>query len=97
MNADWRTRYELAIDAARQAGDLAHTYFDGAFEVEWKADQSPVTIADRRAEELVRAIAAKHPDSWISYLANDTLANSETNKGVDPKYRPRGYNEGPKE
>ncbi len=29
--------------------------------------------------------------------ATDTLANYEKNKGVDPKYRPRGYNEGPKE
>ena len=48
-------------------------------------------------EEELRAIAAKHEGSWIAYLATDTLANAEKNKGVDPKYRPRGYNEGPKE
>ncbi len=48
-------------------------------------------------EDELRSLAEKYPDTWIAYLAKDTLANSETHKGVDPKYRPRGYNEGPKE
>ena len=30
-------------------------------------------------------------------LAVDTLDNHVKHKGVDPQYRPRGYNEGPKE
>lgn len=47
-------------------------------------------------EEELRALAAKHPGSWIAFLAVDTLDNHEENKGVDPQYRPRGYNEGPK-
>ncbi len=47
-------------------------------------------------EDALRALAAKHEGSWIAYLATDTLANHEKNKGVDPKYRPRGYNEGPR-
>lgn len=54
MNADWRTRYELAIETSRKAGDLARGYFDGHFEVELKADQTPVTVADRKAEALIR-------------------------------------------
>jgi hypothetical protein len=36
------------------------------------------------------------PGSWLEYLVRDTLANGEEYKGVNPKYRPRGYNEGPK-
>jgi hypothetical protein len=48
-------------------------------------------------EDELRAVAAAHEGSWIAYLAIDTLNNHEKNKGVDPKYRPRGYNEGPKE
>lgn len=48
-------------------------------------------------EEELRDIAAKHEGTWIAYLAIDTLNNHEKNKGVDPKYRPRGYNEGPKD
>lgn len=48
-------------------------------------------------EKELRALADAHPGSWIAYLAIDTLDNSEKHHGVDPKYRPRGYNEGPKE
>jgi histidinol-phosphatase len=39
---------------ARKAGDLALGYFDSPVTVEYKADASPVTIADRGAEELIR-------------------------------------------
>jgi histidinol-phosphatase len=60
MNPEWRSRYDQAVDAARKAGDLARTYFDTTFEVEWKTDQTPVTVADRRAEELIRGLVAKH-------------------------------------
>jgi hypothetical protein len=45
--------------------------------------------------ELV-TLAEKHPGSWLEYIERDTLENGEEHKGVDPKYRPRGYNEGPK-
>ena len=48
-------------------------------------------------EKELRELADAHPGSWIAYLAIDTLDNSEKHNGVDPKYRPRGYNEGPKE
>ncbi len=54
MNADWRNRYEVALDAAQKAGQLALSYFDQGVAVEWKADQSPVTLADRGAEEMLR-------------------------------------------
>ncbi len=46
--------------------------------------------------EELRAMAAKHPGSWLAYLAYDIIENGEEYKGVNPKYRPRGYNEGPK-
>ena len=36
------------------------------------------------------------PGSWLKYLVDDTLAHGDEYKGVNPKYRPRGYNEGPK-
>ena len=69
-------------------------------------DQSLIALAlqclyDENAlmahEDELRAIAADHEGSWAAYLITDTLSNHEKNKGVDPKYRPRGYNEGPKE
>jgi len=59
MNAAWRTRYDLAIDAARRAGELARTYYESTFEVEKKSDDSPVTRADREAESLIRAMVGE--------------------------------------
>jgi hypothetical protein len=35
--------------------------------------------------------------SWLEFLANDIIEHGEEHNGVDPKYRPRGYNEGPKD
>ena len=54
MNPDWRNRYEVAITASRQAGQHALRYFDNNVAVENKADASPVTIADRESEKLLR-------------------------------------------
>ena len=50
-------------------------------------------------EDELRALAyeERFKGTWLAYLAIDTLDNGEQNKGVDPKYRPRGYNEGPKD
>ena len=48
-----------------------------------------------RAE--LEAMKDEHPGSWVQYLANDILEKGEEHNGVDPKYRPRGYNEGPKD
>jgi histidinol-phosphatase len=55
MNHDWTRRYEQGIRAAQDASKLALRYFDTGVAVETKADQSPVTIADRAAEELIRS------------------------------------------
>jgi histidinol phosphatase-like enzyme (inositol monophosphatase family) len=55
MPNDYRDELETARAAATEAGRLALKHFGGALTVEYKADQSPVTIADRRAEESLRA------------------------------------------
>jgi hypothetical protein len=43
------------------------------------------------------SIKGNHPGSWVEYLGKDVLEHGEEHNGVDPKYRPRGYNEGPKD
>lgn len=45
----------------------------------------------------IDALKDKHPGSWLEYIAKDVLEKGEEHNGVDPKYRPRGYNEGPKD
>jgi histidinol phosphatase-like enzyme (inositol monophosphatase family) len=46
---------DFAVDAAREAGALTLRYFQTDVEVMMKADRTPVTAADRGAEELLRA------------------------------------------
>jgi len=66
VNSEWRSRYEVAVSAARRAGRVALGYFDGSFLVETKADQSPVTVADRESENLLRRILSEaFPDDGL--------------------------------
>ena len=51
---------------------------------------------DAPARTELQEAADKFPGSWFKYLVDDTFSNGEEYKGVNPKYRPRGYNEGPK-
>ncbi len=51
---------------------------------------------EKRKVEL-DGLATKHKGSWVAYLVNDMKTNAEKNKGVDPKYRSRGYNGGPRQ
>lgn len=86
MNADWRTRYDAALDAARQAGQFALGYFDRGIAVEWKADQSPVTMADRGAEDLLRkTLLGKFPnDGFLGEEFGDTPGSSGFRWIIDP-------------
>jgi histidinol phosphatase-like enzyme (inositol monophosphatase family) len=52
--AELTRRLELAITAGRAAGALTLNWFLTGVDVERKADESPVTIADKSAEQLLR-------------------------------------------
>jgi histidinol-phosphatase len=61
-----RPMLDFAVDAAWQAGKITLEYFQTATAVERKADASPVTLADRRAEEKLReCIQRAFPDHGI--------------------------------
>jgi histidinol phosphatase-like enzyme (inositol monophosphatase family) len=61
------SRLELALAAAKAAGELTLRYFQqDIFEVVRKSDASPVTIADRSAEQLLRErISARYSADGI--------------------------------
>jgi len=44
---------DAMVDAALEAGQATHEIYTSDFEVERKADQSPVTVADRAAEAII--------------------------------------------
>jgi len=54
-----RVLLEACADLARLAGERAHSHFKPGIAVDLKADGSPVTRADREAEELGREWLAK--------------------------------------
>jgi histidinol phosphatase-like enzyme (inositol monophosphatase family) len=61
------TRLDLAVGAAREAGQLTLGFFQREdLAVERKADNSPVTAADRQAEQLLRRrIRDAFPDDGV--------------------------------
>jgi histidinol-phosphatase len=58
---------DFAVDAAWQAGKITLEYFQTNLEIRTKSDSSPVTIADKRAEEKLRElITSRYPDHSIT-------------------------------
>ncbi len=61
-----RDYMDFAVETAFQAGRLTLGYFQTDMRPEYKADDSPVTVADREAEKLIRKrITAAFPDHAI--------------------------------
>lgn len=59
-------RARVAVELARAAGDLTLGYFRRPVEVQSKADGSPVTVADRGAEVLIRErLSARYPRDGV--------------------------------
>ncbi|NBX24759.1 MAG: inositol monophosphatase [Planctomycetes bacterium] len=62
-DAHVRDRLDLLLQVAEQAAELTRSYFQSdRIRVESKSDESPVTQADREAEQLIRgAVKARFP------------------------------------
>src|SRR5690242_20203482 len=64
---------ETMIDAALEAGRVVHEIYRAGFEVTHKADQSPVTEADRAAEAIIlRHLAQAAPQ--VPVVAEEEVA-----------------------
>ena len=55
-------------------------------------DQNAV---ESRNSELLE-LASRHAGSWLALLATELVYYGKEHNGIQPKYRPRSYNEGPK-
>jgi fructose-1,6-bisphosphatase/inositol monophosphatase family enzyme len=87
LAAEIRRRLELALDAGRQAGRRTLDFFQQACcAVERKADDSPVTAADRTAEQLLRErIAQAFPaDGIVGEEFGATPGHSDFTWILDP-------------
>ena len=64
--ASLRHYLDFAVETAYQAGQLTLGYFNRGVEPEMKEDETPVTVADRQAEELMRRrIEKAYPEHGI--------------------------------
>ena len=86
MNREWTARYETAVAVAQRAGQLALGYFDQGLAVEWKSDQSPVTVADREAERLLKtALLGTYPnDGFLGEESGEHKGSSGFRWIIDP-------------
>lgn len=65
-NQQWGAALQAARDAAEAAAEVIRHYWRRGVAVEIKADATPVTIADREAEQAIRAILGPAlPDAAI--------------------------------
>ena len=86
MDPAWQNRYEVAVEAARVAGDLARSYYETTFDIERKADDSPVTVADKTAEKVIREKVARHfpDDGFLGEEYGDQAGTSGYRWIIDP-------------
>lgn len=73
-------RLAFAIDAAYRAGRSTLAHFRTGVEVDLKADASPVTIADRAAERLIRELIERE-------FPNDAILGEEEGGDADAAER----------
>jgi histidinol-phosphatase len=93
MNPEWRSRYEVAVEATHKAGRAALAFFDTGLAVEWKQDRSPVTLADREAEQLLRTtLKESFPhDGFLGEEFGDEPGTSGYRWIIDPIDGTRNY------
>lgn len=78
---------DFAVETAHAAGQLTLGHFQNAVRPDFKSDDTPVTVADRQAEELIRArIEARYPRHTIIGEEHGTKAgdDSEVRWIIDP-------------
>src|SRR5882672_4643328 len=75
----------VAIEAARAAGEIALEYYRKGFNVDLKADRSPVTQADREAERaIVEILTRTFPEHGILGEEFGGRGSTDTRWIVDP-------------
>jgi histidinol-phosphatase len=86
MKTDVRRLMKFAEQHCREAGKITLQYFQQELQIEYKEDASPVTIADRKSEELIRrAIEKEFPGhAIVGEEFGETLRNSDCTWYIDP-------------
>lgn len=87
MSDSLRSYLDFATETAYLAGKLTLGYFQTGVRPDWKGDDTPVTVADRQAEQLIRArIEKRYPRHAIVGEEYGTSENEDTSHRwfIDP-------------
>lgn len=92
-NEPYRNLVDFAVEVAWRAGRIALAHYQTGITAETKPDDSPVTAADRAAEQLVRElIEARFPnDAILGEEFGETKAGATRRWIVDPIDGTRSY------
>ena len=87
---------EVALDAARRAGEIQTHYIDRIGAVETKGDDTPVTVADRECEEAIRSTihSAFSADGFLGEEYGEERGTSDRTWIIDPIDGTRSYIKG---
>lgn len=94
MAVSWRDYLAFAVETAWQAGQLTLGYFQTGLRPDLKADESPVTVADREAEQLIRErIGSAYPGHAVAGEEYGEQAGSKSSFRwlIDPIDGTRSY------
>ncbi len=86
MSNDLKSRYDAGIELAQKAAKIAMGYYETALDIEWKNDESPVTVADREAEKFLRSSLNKYfnHDGFLGEEYDDEPGDSGYRWIIDP-------------
>jgi myo-inositol-1(or 4)-monophosphatase len=72
----WEKEYTCALKAARAAGEIIRAHYHTRYAVDYKGEDSPVTIADRDANHKIYEIIRDEfsSDGWLSEETVDSPA-----------------------
>ncbi len=75
----YQTELDFAVRLAEKAGKIAREYFDSSLTIDYKSDDSPVTVADKTINQLViDSVESEFPGDAI--LAEEGSHLSESNR-----------------
>jgi histidinol-phosphatase len=87
MNHPLQTYLDFSIQTAQEAGQITLKYFQKGLQPEFKADLSPVTVADKETEQFIRGrIEKKFPGHAIlGEEFGESLPQAQTHRWIiDP-------------
>lgn len=91
------THYRRGFELAENDPNLLSLGLQCLWDEQVQDEDKQWIRAFKKHEAELDQLADKRTGTWLAYLVKDMISSGEKHHGVDPKYRPRGYDQPPKE